>query len=333
MDCGKYLKINVEKNLDSMLIIDLVSEKINIQKERLKMDDIINLNFNHEIKLECEKIYLFYFDDTTNIGLKIDNIGINNLSNGLLFNNDNSLITIEGCANSYNKVFIISDILNECDTIDEINELSKYKPSNGIFIYDCADSGLGLDLNSVENEKLENDKIITNELCNELINCINEIDKPNIEKWGINSNVNCKYIDISTSKCDEIKNKFDTQLFKIISWVIKKLKTDHNISCSGDSGYCLRKIYGPTRLHKDGINVGTISGKYLPIRKIRNMSVIMCLNDDYDGGEFYFPRQDFKIKLKKGQIIAFPPYWTHPHMVSAPINGTYRYTINTWLFE
>ena len=37
--------------------------------------------------------------------------------------------------------------------------------------------------------------------------------------------------------------------------------------------------------------------------------------------------------LKKGQIIAFPPYWTHKHMVNAPTNGTYRYTINTWLFE
>ena len=63
------------------------------------------------------------------------------------------------------------------------------------------------------------------------------------------------------------------------------------------------------------------------------MSIIIALNDDYEGGEFYFPTQDFKIKLKKGQIIAFPPYWTHPHMVDSPTDGTYRYTINTWLYE
>ena len=37
--------------------------------------------------------------------------------------------------------------------------------------------------------------------------------------------------------------------------------------------------------------------------------------------------------LKKGEAIAFPPYWTHPHEVSAPENGTFRYTINTWLYE
>ena len=63
------------------------------------------------------------------------------------------------------------------------------------------------------------------------------------------------------------------------------------------------------------------------------MSIIICLNDDYEDGEFYFPIQDFRIKLKKGQIIAFPPYWTHQHMVSTPTNNTYRYTINTWLYE
>jgi len=63
------------------------------------------------------------------------------------------------------------------------------------------------------------------------------------------------------------------------------------------------------------------------------MSIIIALNDDYEGGEFYFPIQDFRIKLKKGQIIVFPPYWTHYHMVDSPINETYRYTLNTWLYE
>ena len=71
----------------------------------------------------------------------------------------------------------------------------------------------------------------------------------------------------------------------------------------------------------------------ISIHKIRKLSVIICLNDDYDGSEFYFPAQDYKIKLKKGEAIAFPPYWTHPHEVSAPENGTFRYTINTWLYE
>tara|TARA_Y100000996_G_scaffold62569_1_gene42443 strand:- start:9 stop:200 length:192 start_codon:yes stop_codon:yes gene_type:complete len=63
------------------------------------------------------------------------------------------------------------------------------------------------------------------------------------------------------------------------------------------------------------------------------MSIIIALNSDYEGGEFYFPKQDYRIKLKQGDIICFPPYYTHPHMVDPVLNRTYRYTINTWLYE
>ena len=61
------------------------------------------------------------------------------------------------------------------------------------------------------------------------------------------------------------------------------------------------------------------------------MAVIIALNGDYDGGQFYFPNQDVTIKLKKGQIITFPPFWTHPHATKTLENNTFRYTINTWL--
>ena len=46
------------------------------------------------------------------------------------------------------------------------------------------------------------------------------------------------------------------------------------------------------------------------------MSVIIALNE---GGEFNFINQNFKIKLKKGQLIAFPPYF----------NAYYRLTQNS----
>jgi hypothetical protein len=194
--------------------------------------------------------------------------------------------------------------------------LIKYKniPQNNIFI--------------IENKDLLND-----ELCNELINYIETTNNFSIEKWDVNKNVNCKYINVNDISDFEIKKKFDDNIYKIINYLINYLDKEYNITCSGDSGYCLRKIHGQTRLHKDGIAIEPIDNRYIPIKKIRNMSVIIALNDDYEGGEFYFPIQDFTIRLKKGQVIAFPPYWTHPHMVSEPTNETYRYTINTWLFE
>lgn len=314
--------MNIEQNFilnNNNIINDIlsyVSDKIKIQKERLKILNNVNITTKYEIKLDVNKIYLFYFNDNSNINFKIYDNKLNNLMYGILFNDTNNLISIDTDFNTNNfiKLFIIEDIINQEQFDKEQNELTKYKLHNGIFI-------------------LENNKLMTNKLCGELIDYINKIDNLCIEKWGSNTNVNCKFVNIDEIKNEEIKKNFDSQLFKLIGWIINYFKEEYNIICSGDSGYCLRKIYGPTRLHKDGININPIDNRYLPIRKIRNMSIIICLNDDYEEGEFYFPSQDYKIKLKKGQIIAFPPYWTHPHMVSEPTNNTYRYTINTWLYE
>lgn len=107
-----------------------------------------------------------------------------------------------------------------------------------------------------------------------------------------------------------------------------------------NTGYNLRKIYGRTRVHCDQlINVHktdiTSINNNLPecINMIRNTSMIFALNDDYDGGIFRFPYHDITFKMNKGSVLIFPPYWTHPHEVSALLNNTYRYTINTWTCE
>ena len=94
----------------------------------------------------------------------------------------------------------------------------------------------------------------------------------------------------------------------------------------GDSGYQLRKIHGTTRLHADG-SLDNDGGN------IRNLSCIIALNDDFGGGEVSFPKQDFLYQMNKGDILIFPPYHTHPHQVYPPHAGTYRYTINTWLYD
>ena len=186
--------------------------------------------------------------------------------------------------------------------------------------------------NLPKNQIFTIENFFPSDLCNELIQIINQYAN-NIEQWGENTNVNCKYIELSDIKNEQIKTHYDKIIFNYFDKFIKSLENDYNIECSGDSGYYLRKINGPTRIHKDGIYDSLIDDRYVPKRKIRNMSVIIALNDDYVGGQFYFPNQDFKIKLKKGQLIAFPPYWTHQHGVEELKNNTFRYTLNSWLFE
>ena len=310
----------IESNIqytDTENLINYISEKTSIHKERLNVIKQTNINDNYTLTLDTKKIYLFFFETITlkNFKIFIDNELYNLCSSCLiLYDNDCKIeITFNDTKKMQMKLFVFVDILNGYDL--KQNELiNKYKPTNGILIF-------------------ENNELITDELCYELINYINALEKPGFEKWGLNTNVICKFININEINNQKIKNNFDCQIFKIIEWIINKLKQEYNITCSGDSGYYLRKIYGPTKLHIDGIKINPIDNRYLPIKKIRNASVIICLNDDYEGGQFYFPLQNYKIKLKKGQIIVFPPYWTHPHMVYEPIKNTYRYTINTWLYE
>ena len=99
----------------------------------------------------------------------------------------------------------------------------------------------------------------------------------------------------------------------------------------------LRRIHGPTRCHSDGPFVGDDESSLHFIRDrkvnftfIRSASVIFHLNDDFEGGIFNFPQLDILIKVKKGSVIIFPPYWTHKHEVSDMLGNTCRYTLNTW---
>jgi len=172
---------------------------------------------------------------------------------------------------------------------------------------------------------------ISNEHCNEIIDIINKHANEE-EKWGENTNVSCDFINLVALKDEELKKKYDTIIYDYIHKFIEILHFEYKIQCKGDSGYCLRKIKGATRFHKDGISSISKSDK-IPSDNIRNMSIIIALNDDYEGGTFHFPHQNFNVKLKKRQLIAFPPYWSHLHGVESPSNGTFRYTINTWLYE
>lgn len=288
--------IILENYNSNVELIKYLSEILNIHIERLKIIEKKNNNTEKLIILNNQFILIICDNEIKYIKKNID----------LQEYQENNIIT---------KYIIIQDIIQ--DNNIKSNE-KKNIITNSIMI-------------------INDENILSSKYCDEIINIIDEIienKKNKVEKWESNQNVNCLYFN-SDSKClkdiEKIK-ELDNDVFKIISKVIVKLREDFDIISTGDSGYCFRKIYGPTRLHKDGIIINPVNNR-LSIKKVRNMSIIIALNDDYEGGEFYFPKQDFRVKLKKGDIICFPPYYTHPHMVNAPLNRTYRYTINTWLYE
>jgi predicted 2-oxoglutarate/Fe(II)-dependent dioxygenase YbiX len=66
----------------------------------------------------------------------------------------------------------------------------------------------------------------------------------------------------------------------------------------------------------------------------RHLSIIMNLNNDYEGGDLIFTDQKEKeikrLKLDKGSIIFFPSNFMYPHSIESIKKGT-RYSIVAWL--
>ena len=61
----------------------------------------------------------------------------------------------------------------------------------------------------------------------------------------------------------------------------------------------------------------------------RIISAVAYLNDVHVGGEIVFPNQDKSISPVCGNIILFPPNFTHIHYVNPPENSA-RYVAITW---
>ena len=66
----------------------------------------------------------------------------------------------------------------------------------------------------------------------------------------------------------------------------------------------------------------------------RHLSVIMNLNDEYEGGELMFTDQHSnevkKLKLGMGSVVFFPSNFMYPHSI-LPIKKGTRYSIVSWL--
>jgi predicted 2-oxoglutarate/Fe(II)-dependent dioxygenase YbiX len=62
----------------------------------------------------------------------------------------------------------------------------------------------------------------------------------------------------------------------------------------------------------------------------RDLSVVYFLNDEFDGGELYFPVLDLLIKPRAGTLVCFPSDHHFVHGVKSVTSG-HRYTAVTWM--
>lgn len=64
----------------------------------------------------------------------------------------------------------------------------------------------------------------------------------------------------------------------------------------------------------------------------RDVSIVGYLNQDFEGGETFFDRQNLTVKPQTGSVLVFPSYYTHPHQSLSVLKGK-KYSFTSWLFH
>ena len=135
----------------------------------------------------------------------------------------------------------------------------------------------------------------------------------------------CKILNISNSVVishDPIgRKKIDNDIFLQVSNIIQNIAyKHHHLSVKEDTGYELLK-------YEEGSYYTEHTDSY--DQAPRTLSCSLCLNDDYEGGEFAFFNKKMVYNLKKGSAILFPSNFIFPHQILPVTKGT-RYSIITW---
>ncbi len=90
-------------------------------------------------------------------------------------------------------------------------------------------------------------------------------------------------------------------------------------------------IGGHYRPHIDGESLWqTPDGELIWKKSIdRDLSIVMFLNDDFEGGDFVFPDLKVRVRPEPGMMVCFPSNHHYKHGVEPVIKGT-RYSIVCW---
>lgn len=86
-------------------------------------------------------------------------------------------------------------------------------------------------------------------------------------------------------------------------------------------------IGGKYDLHNDSEDF--VSGQLKRVCE-RDVSILLYLNDDYEGGELEFPDWGVTFKPKTGTLIAFPSYIEFSHRVH-PVTKGERFNLVSWI--
>ena len=172
------------------------------------------------------------------------------------------------------------------------------------------------------------DNIVSNELCDKIIDYCNNV-KP--LKTSTYSNHNGK-VDGSDErvKMDDGTfvngEQYYNEIKECFMLALRKYCEKHkDVTCQRHTDFRLNKYSEGGFMSRHIDNIHHSHGQQYGFPQLTSL---LMLNDNYEGGDFIVADNEFKTK--KGSAIVFPSNFMFPHEVKKIEKGT-RYSIVTWL--
>ena len=136
---------------------------------------------------------------------------------------------------------------------------------------------------------------------------------------------------------NKVRKSYDDFLFSKIFPLIREYADNFegHLKYVKDSGFSLLR-YRVGEYYKEHVDESPrvesdSNGKIIPetLHK-RKLTVIIQLNDDFEGGGLAFFHRAYKTEVKKGSVIIFPSNYLFPHEALPVTKGT-RYSLITWV--
>jgi prolyl 4-hydroxylase len=128
------------------------------------------------------------------------------------------------------------------------------------------------------------------------------------------------------------KSTNDLLLSKI--FVIQNLLYQHYGIQFPHAETCSILRYTPGQAYKRHVDNLLLASRMQELQQgvpTRDISIVGYLNEDFEGGETFFDRQNIKVKPQQGSAIVFPAYYTHPHQ-ALPVTRGRKYVFTSWLY-
>ncbi len=167
------------------------------------------------------------------------------------------------------------------------------------------------------------ENILDLSICDQIVN---DSEKETFYSAGVQKTSNKN--DARNCYYKRLNKKYNSFVYKAIHTALSKYIKQHEFFQTGlsieDTGYD-HLLYkgdqkGEYKMHVDHVDISP-----------RVLSISLILNDNYEGGNFsFFKDNPFIIKKKKGSVIIFPSNFCFPHAVTPVTNGD-RHSIITWI--